>query len=217
MEDKIIGIYKIENIKNKKVYIGSSKDINKRIIQHKQLLEKGIHHSCKLQRSYNQTQDKSDFKYSVVEIVDNVEILKDREQYYIDLYDAYNAGYNCTAKVDNPKYAKKNLSKKAKKEQLTELYDEFNNIYDYFKANIVLGQTLLNRIKMQQYSCVTLRKILLLIKWFVDNYDLDKYFMKITYIDKTKPLLRIFDFESLNEEICYYEIKDNKVVKVLAD
>lgn len=47
------GIYKITNIVNGKIYIGSSQDIHKRLIQHKSRLQRNVHHSIHLQRSYN--------------------------------------------------------------------------------------------------------------------------------------------------------------------
>ena len=52
------GIYKIENIKTGKIYIGSSKNIKSRFYTHKRELEKGTHHSYKLQKSYTKTKDK---------------------------------------------------------------------------------------------------------------------------------------------------------------
>jgi group I intron endonuclease len=47
------GIYYIENIKTQRRYYGSSFDIEKRLTQHKQDLEKGKHHNIQLQRTYN--------------------------------------------------------------------------------------------------------------------------------------------------------------------
>lgn len=47
------GIYYIENTKTQRRYYGSSFDIEKRLIQHKQDLEKGKHHNIQLQRTYN--------------------------------------------------------------------------------------------------------------------------------------------------------------------
>jgi group I intron endonuclease len=47
------GIYYIENIKTHRRYYGSSFDIEKRLKQHKQDLEKGKHHNIQMQRTYN--------------------------------------------------------------------------------------------------------------------------------------------------------------------
>lgn len=53
MKNKICGIYSILNKVNGKKYIGSSCDINRRWKQHKQNLNKGIHHCVYLQRAWN--------------------------------------------------------------------------------------------------------------------------------------------------------------------
>lgn len=47
------GIYYIENIKTRRRYYGSSFNIEKRLAQHQQDLEKGKHHNIQLQRTYN--------------------------------------------------------------------------------------------------------------------------------------------------------------------
>ena len=47
------GIYAIYNSKSGKAYIGQSKDVNRRINDHKRCLEKGTHHNKYLQRAYN--------------------------------------------------------------------------------------------------------------------------------------------------------------------
>ena len=49
----ISGIYSITNIKNGKMYIGSSKDINQRLKAHYRELKKGKHINTYLQNSYN--------------------------------------------------------------------------------------------------------------------------------------------------------------------
>jgi hypothetical protein len=73
------GIYKIENLQNHKVYIGSSKNMYTRLYQHEKMLQKGIHHSIKLQRSYDVSNDKTIFEYSIIEVVEDISKLKDRE------------------------------------------------------------------------------------------------------------------------------------------
>ena len=86
------GVYKIKNVINNKLYIGSSLNVNKRIKQHKRSLLKGNHHSVKLQRSYDKYGE-NNFKYEIIEET-YIENLIIREQHYIDLFDCYNNGYN---------------------------------------------------------------------------------------------------------------------------
>lgn len=79
----ISGIYCIRNILNNKTYIGSSKDIQNRKVDHFHRLNKNIHPNNHLQKSYNKY-CKENFLFEIVEIcsIDNLLI---REQYYIDL------------------------------------------------------------------------------------------------------------------------------------
>lgn len=92
-----LGIYKIINILNNKIYIGYSINIYRRWEDHKRLLKKNTHHSIKLQNAYNKYGVNS-FVFEIIEECDKKYIVK-REQYYIDLFDSYNNGYNCLPKA----------------------------------------------------------------------------------------------------------------------
>ncbi len=91
----ISGIYRIVNIKNNKIYIGSSKNINKRKYEHFNLLSKNSHDNDYLQKSYNKY-GKNSFKFEVIEYINNINELLIREQYWINKYVSYNRniGYN---------------------------------------------------------------------------------------------------------------------------
>jgi len=106
------GVYKIENLQNKMVYIGSSGNIEKRWEKHKTDLLQNKHHSYKLQEAFNEYMDLNNFKFEVVELVDNTKLhLLKREQFYIDKYNAFTDGYNCCEYSINPKYVKFNVKK----------------------------------------------------------------------------------------------------------
>lgn len=89
------GIYKIENKQNGKVYIGSSKDIHNRWKQHTRELNKNEHHSSHLQHAWLKYGEEN-FEFAIIEIIEDVNNLIDREQYYLDLTKCYNRnhGYN---------------------------------------------------------------------------------------------------------------------------
>lgn len=93
--EKISAVYRFVNIKNSKVYIGSSRNIHQRYRGHINELNRNDHHSILLQRSWNK-HGKDAFVFEVVEIVPNISKLKEREQYWIKFYDAANPdkGYN---------------------------------------------------------------------------------------------------------------------------
>ena len=84
----MIGIYKIENINNNKIYIGQSLDIKRRIRQH--LCKKDTLIDCLIQKL-----GVENFVFSVVEECE-VDLLNEREKYWIDYYNSYENGYNRT-------------------------------------------------------------------------------------------------------------------------
>ena len=88
----MIGIYKITNIITEKVYIGSTLNINKRWNKHKSQLRNNTHHSIKLQNSVN----KHGIENFIFEVIEECSknLLIEREQYWIDILDSYNNGYN---------------------------------------------------------------------------------------------------------------------------
>ncbi|HHT9147125.1 MAG TPA: GIY-YIG nuclease family protein [Candidatus Wunengus sp. YC61] len=86
------GIYKIENLVNGKVYIGSSVDIKNRWRQHLQCLVKGKHGNRYLQRAWDKY-GAENFKFDIVEKCDS-KILVEREQQFMDFFDACQCGYN---------------------------------------------------------------------------------------------------------------------------
>jgi hypothetical protein len=182
--DIIMGIYKIENIKNHKVYIGSSKDIYNRWKQHIKMLECGKHHSYKLQRVYDRLKDKSTLKFSIVEKISDESKLKTKEQYYIDKYNAFNAGYNCSALSDNPKYTCRKIRKsslqklkKQRKLECNELYEEFDKIYD--NAIFKFPKLILQRIQDREYKWTGIRRIVCLMKLYLKYFDTSNYYCHI--------------------------------------
>jgi len=93
-----IGVYKIYNIINNKLYIGSSKNIENRWSQHKSLLEKDSHHSFKLQRDWKEFGGKN-FAFEIIDEV-NEDRLKEYEQYWLDTLKPHKIGYNILPYAD---------------------------------------------------------------------------------------------------------------------
>ena len=86
----MVGIYEIKNKVTGKIYIGSSKQIEKRWEQHLQALEKGEHHSILLQRAWNKY-GKECFEFTIKEECREEELLL-KEQKHLDLKPEYNVG-----------------------------------------------------------------------------------------------------------------------------
>ena len=89
------GIYIIKNVLTDKVYVGSSLNIYKRWKDHKFYLKNKKHHSILLQRAWDLDGEEK-FIFEILEIVEDRNILLQREQYYLDVYKSYvpENGYN---------------------------------------------------------------------------------------------------------------------------
>ena len=101
MENKISGIYCIENKITNMVYIGLSKNINNRWKEHKYRLNRNIHPNNKLQNAWNKYGEES-FEFFVLEKCDK-NIIYEREKYWIQQYKSYdrNLGYNLSTGGEN--------------------------------------------------------------------------------------------------------------------
>ena len=92
MENKI-GIYKITNTANRKVYIGQSTNIHKRFLRHKRDLERGVSPCKELQHDYDENPQSMVFDILCECAVDDLDSLEIK---YIQEYDSMNPekGYN---------------------------------------------------------------------------------------------------------------------------
>lgn len=99
---KNVGIYKITNLKNNKIYVGSSLNLEKRYYKHLNSLRRNKHFNIHLQRSFNINGEES-FEFSIIEECDD-KILVEREEYYIEHLGALidKNGYNINPKGDRP-------------------------------------------------------------------------------------------------------------------
>ena len=89
MRKHIIGIYRIENTKNGKVYIGQSVDILDRISHHKRSLRRNAHINQHLQNAWNKDGEDA-FSFDILEQCEESQLTA-RESYYIELYGGYNS------------------------------------------------------------------------------------------------------------------------------
>jgi len=91
---RVSGIYLIEHVASKKVYVGSTKDLGHRRSEHFTTLESGCHKNRHLQRAFDKYGRRA-FRFSVLEECD-CEQLTTREQHWIDFYHSADKrhGYN---------------------------------------------------------------------------------------------------------------------------
>jgi predicted GIY-YIG superfamily endonuclease len=92
------GIYAIKNSKCGRVYVGSTKDFHSRWRSHKSDLSSGNHPNKKLQSAWNEYGPKS-FSFIVLEVVDNIASLVDRENEWMASFGSFSPekGYNSGA------------------------------------------------------------------------------------------------------------------------
>lgn len=88
----ICGIYCIENIINKKKYIGQSIDINRRWSQHKNELKNNNHANQHLQNAWNKYGE-NNFHFYIIKSCKK-RYLNRLEKLYIRQYNSYHDGYN---------------------------------------------------------------------------------------------------------------------------
>lgn len=91
-----IGIYKITNLVNNKIYIGKSITVNYRWSKHLWCLRRNCHINKHLQSSFNKYGEEN-FSYNIIEECESVN-LNDREKYWVSYLDSSNPlyGYNKT-------------------------------------------------------------------------------------------------------------------------
>lgn len=78
-------IYKIRNIINNKIYIGSAVCFKDRVELHLNELRKNTHHCIYLQNAWNKYGENC-FVFEIIEIIQEVDSLISREQYYLDQF-----------------------------------------------------------------------------------------------------------------------------------
>lgn len=87
------GIYKIVNLVNGKMYIGSAVNFKRRKSQHMAKLRHNKHHNIYLQRAFNKYGEKS-FIFEIIDTVSHRSELKYREDYWIGKYNFDEELYN---------------------------------------------------------------------------------------------------------------------------
>lgn len=89
------GIYKITNLKNGRIYFGSTGRLRKRAYEHKKSLEDNKHQNVFLQNDFNKC-DTKHFLYEVVEVVEGgkEELLKQEQRFLDQFFDKGKKCYN---------------------------------------------------------------------------------------------------------------------------
>jgi group I intron endonuclease len=98
LDENKSGIYKIHNIVNDNFYVGSAFKLKYRFSRHKKLLRENKHFNKHLQSAWNKYGEEN-FKFQIIENVEDKTVLYIREQFYID---SLNPCYNITKIIGKP-------------------------------------------------------------------------------------------------------------------
>ena len=130
-----IGIYKIQNKIDQKVYIGSSVNLDNRRAKHFWMLNKGIHDNEHLQNSFNKNGD-TNFIFEVLENCEK-ETLIERENFYIEKFNSNDSsfGYNL-AKVSD---SRKNILNTEVKIKLSKHNLSKNNNFTKYSLSLIVS------------------------------------------------------------------------------
>lgn len=137
------GIYRIRNIHNNRIYIGSSIGIKGRFADHRCDLNKNRHSSPRLQNAWNKY-GKDSFEFEIVELCKPVrEILLEREQYYLDTLEPF---YNVNLLAVSRLGTKSSDETKKLLKGRTNAFDGNGNIIkvsveDYYSLNMTCPNT----------------------------------------------------------------------------
>lgn len=169
MQEKLCGIYCIENIVNHKKYIGLSRNIHRRWIEHKAELRSNTHINTYLQSSWNKYGE-DNFKFYIIELCDE-KLLSEKECYYIKLYNtlSHQNGFNLTVGGENTSIGKLVICLKTKK--------IYNYVKDAAKEANVASITMIqwckakhNYMYLDEYKSLSEKE-----KRYWCNFDWDKF------------------------------------------
>ncbi|MGM1447547.1 NUMOD3 domain-containing DNA-binding protein [Bacillus cereus group sp. BceL305] len=159
--EKIIGVYAILNLNNGKVYIGSSVDVFKRWGDHTRELERGNHHSPRLQNSWDKHGEDA-FSFEIIDDVGDKDRLIKQEQYWIDIFKSYDDsnGYNishaaksCLGIERSEEFKEgcrwRNLGKKQSEETRQKRSESLKEFYKHNKRKVSFKTRMLMSIRMR--------------------------------------------------------------------
>lgn len=198
-----VGIYKIENIKNNKPYIGSSNNIERRWSEHIRQLNKGEHHSIKLQRAWNKY-GQNNFEFEILEECKIEELLNKEHDYIYKVYNSIDSGYNNSDPLkfyDTPK--------NRKRAEIFKAYNKWLGIYNSNNDIIKYSTNLLTKLINKEYLRVEeYYNNIKLIEYALLNYSDNISIEIISNTDKKyRPTLIIKD----NNIETRYIIKNNEI------
>ena len=121
---------------NGKIYVGGAVHFKRRWSEHKFDLKNNKHDNSYLQNSWNKHSEEN-FEFEIIEVVEDVKSLNDREQYYLDLTQCCKRelGYNINSTAGS------SLGHKHTKESKKKMSDSIKKLYENGFVNPNKGKT----------------------------------------------------------------------------
>jgi group I intron endonuclease len=189
------GVYKITNIINNKIYIGSSSNLHKRFISHKNSLLRDKHYNTHLQKAYNKYKLEN-FKFEVIEYCDNI---IEKEQYYLDiLKPEYNINPNAFT-CKGRKLTQEHKDKIGKSNSNIKRSDELKKRWSLIKKNNPNIEHYNKILKLaREVNCIK-----------VKQYDLSMNFIK-EYNSITEAAINVKGDPSAITKVCKGKLNKHK-------
>lgn len=158
-ENNNMGIYEIVNLYNEKVYIGSSKNIERRWNEHIYQLRDNKHHSIKLQRAWNKYGEEN-FEFNILQSVDNINDLFPIEQEWMNKTNCCEQGYNISEFAGEVPYYISKRKKEDKIKKQNYYKDEISKLKDICLNSINYNELidLQINIREKEYSAIVFNK-----------------------------------------------------------
>lgn len=189
---KLLGIYKIRNILNDKVYIGSSIHIKRRLSEHKCWLRKNTHDNDYLQKAWNKYGE-NNFVFEIVELLENKLQLEERETYWINHFNSCDDefGYNLIIDVQRQTKVHKQVAwnkgiktgivpankdswkNKASLEQLILYYNDEHSVVECRKY-FGISEEVVSRILRENNVIRSIKETMQLPKWRKKSQTINK-------------------------------------------
>ncbi len=187
---KISGIYMILNIVNGKFYIGSSVNVNKRLLHHKNALDSNRHCNSYLQKSYNKYSLDS-FLFSILETCEEKELIQ-KEQIWLDFHKTYNReyGYNICKFAGT---SKGRVLTKEHRQNISKAHlNRFKNmsIEDRLNYTKIVGKRLKGISKLNEEQKIAFVKRMQSSKKWYENPEMLEKRKKLLRDIKSKPVLQ---------------------------
>ena len=201
------GVYRIYCVKTNKFYIGSSKNLWKRMITHIWSLDNKRHRNKNIQNEYNIYGNEC-FVFEIIEFCDEDKRL-DKEQYYIDLYKESSKLYNLSTNAYTNNFVteeqKRILSEIHKGKKISE--EQRRKISETNKGRIVSEETRAKISKAQKGKVFSENHRLNISKSRIGRFNgADNTNAKTTYVyDLKHNLLYTFDTQKETAEFLLKE------------